>query len=177
MSEPGLYPAEEAPNPSGSRSIQARKLQQGGIVYRYLLQRQAAGMTVRSFCPMDEGAAALLSQAFETMGLSARAYDRIFKSIPHDCRPGRRRSNLPPPYCRSSTVSQLGRSAGPDKEFLMNISLQKIVHLYHRNSGTIQPCATAFLTGSAVVDLDFEPREHQGGGWQGQKLSAPCTGL
>ncbi|MBQ1236886.1 MAG: YifB family Mg chelatase-like AAA ATPase [Oscillospiraceae bacterium] len=34
---------------------------------------------VNRFCPMDDGATALLSRAFDTMGLSARAYDRILK--------------------------------------------------------------------------------------------------
>ncbi len=34
---------------------------------------------VNQFCPMDDGATALLSRAFDTMGLSARAYDRILK--------------------------------------------------------------------------------------------------
>lgn len=34
---------------------------------------------VNRFCPLDDGASALLSRAFETMGLSARAYDRILK--------------------------------------------------------------------------------------------------
>lgn len=48
--------------------------------YRYLLATPSwPAPAVNGFCPMDEGAAALLSRAFETMGLSARAYDRILK--------------------------------------------------------------------------------------------------
>ena len=34
---------------------------------------------MRKFCPLDEGSAALMKQAFDAMGLTARSYDRILK--------------------------------------------------------------------------------------------------
>ena len=34
---------------------------------------------LRKFCKLDDGSAALMKQAFEVMGLTARSYDRILK--------------------------------------------------------------------------------------------------
>ena len=34
---------------------------------------------MRQFCALDEASAALMKQAFETMGLTARSYDRILR--------------------------------------------------------------------------------------------------
>ena len=58
----------------------ARKLQQerySGL--GFACNANLPAPAVNQFCPMDDGAAALLSRAFDTMGLSARAYDRILK--------------------------------------------------------------------------------------------------
>lgn len=71
---------EESSAAIRSRVNQARKIQQEryqsiGISCNAKLPAPA----VNRFCPLDDGASALLSRAFETMGLSARAYDRILK--------------------------------------------------------------------------------------------------
>ena len=34
---------------------------------------------MRHYCVLDDGCAGLMKQAFETMGLTARSYDRILK--------------------------------------------------------------------------------------------------
>ena len=71
---------EESSAAIRSRVNQARKIQQEryqsiGISCNAKLPAPA----VNRFCPLDDGASALLSRAFETMGLTARAYDRILK--------------------------------------------------------------------------------------------------
>ena len=69
---------EESSKSIRQRVNQARKLQRER--YRSIgisCNAKLPAPAVNGFCPMDEGAAALLSRAFETMGLSARAYDRI----------------------------------------------------------------------------------------------------
>ncbi len=71
---------EESSQSIRQRVNQARKLQRER--YRSIgisCNAKLPAPAVNGFCPMDEGAAALLSRAFETMGLSARAYDRILK--------------------------------------------------------------------------------------------------
>lgn len=71
---------EESSKSIRQRVNQARKLQRER--YRSIgisCNAKLPAPEVNGFCPMDEGAAALLSRAFETMGLSARAYDRILK--------------------------------------------------------------------------------------------------
>ena len=71
---------EESSKSIRQRVNQARKLQRER--YRSIgisCNAKLPAPAVNGFCPMDEGAAALLSRAFETMGLSARAYDRILK--------------------------------------------------------------------------------------------------
>jgi magnesium chelatase family protein len=60
---------------NGARKIQQERYQNIGISCNAKLPSPA----VNQFCPLDDGASALLSRAFETMGLSARAYDRILK--------------------------------------------------------------------------------------------------
>ena len=60
---------------NSARKIQQERYQSIGISCNAKLPSPA----VNRFCPMDDGASALLSRAFETMGLSARAYDRILK--------------------------------------------------------------------------------------------------
>lgn len=71
---------EESSKSIRQRVNQARKLQRER--YRSIgisCNAKLPAPAVNGFCPMDEGATALLSRAFETMGLSARAYDRILK--------------------------------------------------------------------------------------------------
>ncbi|MDD2956155.1 MAG: YifB family Mg chelatase-like AAA ATPase [Oscillospiraceae bacterium] len=63
-----------------ARVNRARKLQQER--YRTLgvsCNSKLTSPLVSRFCVMDDGASALLQRAFDTMGLSARAYDRILK--------------------------------------------------------------------------------------------------
>ncbi len=62
------------------RVNKARKIQQER--YRDLgfsCNAKLPAGVLNQYCPMDEGASALLSKAFDSMGLSARAYDRIVK--------------------------------------------------------------------------------------------------
>ena len=71
---------EESSSAIRLRVNQARKLQQER--YRSIgisCNAKLPAPAVNKFCPMDDSASALLSRAFETMGLSARAYDRILK--------------------------------------------------------------------------------------------------
>ena len=58
-----------------ARRVQQERYREIGISCNAKLPSPA----VNRFCPMDDSACALLSRAFETMGLSARAYDRILK--------------------------------------------------------------------------------------------------
>ena len=71
---------EESSSAIRLRVNQARKLQQER--YRSIgisCNAKLPAPAVNKFCPMDDSASALLSRACETMGLSARAYDRILK--------------------------------------------------------------------------------------------------
>lgn len=71
---------EESSSAIRLRVNRARKLQQER--YRSIgisCNAKLPAPAVNKFCPMDDSASALLSRAFETMGLSARAYDRILK--------------------------------------------------------------------------------------------------
>lgn len=43
------------------------------------MQRKAYSGGAKEFCILDDKASILLKRAFETMGFSARAYDRVLK--------------------------------------------------------------------------------------------------
>ncbi|MDD3192937.1 MAG: YifB family Mg chelatase-like AAA ATPase [Oscillospiraceae bacterium] len=58
-----------------ARQLQQERYREIGVSCNAKLSAPA----LARFCPMDDGASALLSRAFESMGLSARAYDRILK--------------------------------------------------------------------------------------------------
>lgn len=71
---------EEPSSAIRTRVDRARKLQQER--YDGLGVNSNSALTaplVSRFCPMTEAASALLRRAFDSMGLSARAYDRILK--------------------------------------------------------------------------------------------------
>lgn len=57
------------------RQLQQQRFQGKGI---YTNAQIPPGM-LEQFCPMDDGARSMLKSAFERLGLSARAYDRILK--------------------------------------------------------------------------------------------------
>ena len=55
--------------------IQKKRYEDEGILFN----SQLSGKLVRTYCQIGESEATLLNNAFEKMGLSARAYDRILK--------------------------------------------------------------------------------------------------
>ena len=71
---------EESSAAIRQRVNQARKRQQER--YRAIgisCNAKLPAWALQQFCPMDDGAKALLEKVFESMGLSARAYERIVK--------------------------------------------------------------------------------------------------
>ena len=87
--QPVEYVAISAPEggePSGeilTRVLQAREFQQQRAktagAEEAVLNSDLAGSALRENCPLTDKAAAMLEQAFERMGLSARGYDRVLK--------------------------------------------------------------------------------------------------
>src|ERR1700744_1438730 len=65
---------------------------------------QMSPQMVRDLCKISTASQTLLKKAIEKLGLSARAYDRILKGIPHHCRFGGERGYTDRALGRSHTI-------------------------------------------------------------------------
>ena len=60
---------------NAARKVQQERLEGSGAA----CNAQMGPAQMRSFCALDDGCAALMKQAFDALGLTARSYDRILR--------------------------------------------------------------------------------------------------